>query len=438
MAATSSPGAGLLGRLADLARGSVIPPRAPGARAPLSSAQERLWFLDQLEPGSPTYTMPEALRLAGDLDRAAFERAFHALVDRHEILRSVVGEQDGQPYQTATAAPVLTYEELPPEAVRSRLAADAARGFDLATGPLVSAHLIRVADRDHVLALNMHHIVSDGWSMDVLCADWAELYRAELSGAPPDLAPLPIQYADYAVWQRDWLTSAECAAQEAYWRSHLAGAPLVHALPTAPRPDALGGPAGTVEFPVPGGGVPVEGVTPTMVYLAAFQLVLAEVGGVDDVVVGLPTAGRSRPETEPLVGFFVNSLAVRTDLSGRPTLRAAVGRVREVCLAAYDNQDVPFERLVEVLRPPRSLGSLPLFQIMFSYEPPGDTPSWPGLTVRRLPQESGASKFDLGLSVTGNRGVFSYRTDLIDPALAATLSTRFQDLLRADPDLRRR
>jgi amino acid adenylation domain-containing protein len=428
---------------------------------PLSFAQERLWFLDRLEPGSAAYNIPAALRLAGALDERALERALGEIVRRHEALRTVFAEADGSPVQVI--APfggfVLSVEELSglgeadrEAAVRRRAGEEARRAFDLSAGPLFRAALLRLGEEDHVLLLSMHHIVSDGWSMGVLFRELSALYAAYREGGESPLAELAVQYADYAVWQREQLTGEALDRQLSYWRERLAGAPEMLELPTdRPRP-----PVRTYR----GAMVPVdfssellerlqalgrsEGATLYMVMLGAFQLLLSKYSGSDDVVVGSPIAGRTRREVEELIGFFANTLVLRTDLAGDPTFRELLGRVREGTLGAYEHQEVPFERLVAELQPERSLSHSPLFQVLFTLQnAEGRGDALAGLGVSGVGAELESAKFDLSLTLAataqGLRGALSYSTDLFERGTALRMPghlARVLEQVAADVDVR--
>ncbi|HEU4558943.1 MAG TPA: non-ribosomal peptide synthase/polyketide synthase, partial [Longimicrobium sp.] len=414
---------------------AVVPVKRAGA-LPLAFAQERLWFLDRLEPGSTTYNIPVAWRLGGTLDEVALERALGEIVRRHEALRTVFTEVGGSPVQVIApfggfALPVEELSELGEAdreaALRRRADDEARRPFDLAAGPLFRAALLRLGAEDHVLLLGMHHIVGDGWSLGVLGRELAALYAAYREGRESPLPELPVQYADYAVWQREQLAGDALDRQLAYWKERLAGAPELLELPTdRPRPAVQS---------YRGATVPValspellerlqalgrsEGATLYMTLLGAFQVLLSKYGGSEDVVVGSPIAGRTRGEVEELIGFFVNTLVLRTDLSGDPSFRELLARVREATLGAYEHQDVPFERLVEELQPERSLSHAPLFQVMFALQDTGRLAgSLDGVEMRRLAAESGTSKFDLMLALAehagGIRGGLEYSTELFE------------------------
>jgi amino acid adenylation domain-containing protein len=421
---------------------------------PLSFAQERLWFLEQFAPGSSVYHIPAAVRLEGRLDTSALELALRALAQRHESLRtSFRAATGGEPAQVVAEQPDFQLlrtdlrawpaSDREPEA--RRLAGDETqRPFDLARGPLWRALLLRLGDEEHVLLLTMHHIISDGWSMGVLVRELAALYASCAAGAPAPLPELPMQYADYAVWQREFLRGAELERQLAYWRKQLAGAPPVLDLPTdRPRPPAQSFRGRTQTFALShelSAALQAlsrrEGVTLFMTLLAAFQTLLARYSGQEDLVVGTPIAGRQRLETEGLIGLFVNTLVLRARLSGAQSFRALLQQVREVTLGAYAHQDVPFERLVEELQPERQLNRAPLFQVLFVLQNmPAPSLELPGLRLSATPADGATAKFDLTLAMQemGGRlvGALNYATDLFDDATAARLGTHFENLLRA-------
>ncbi|MEW5929980.1 MAG: amino acid adenylation domain-containing protein [Gemmatimonadota bacterium] len=433
--------AGLAERVEALRRAGlpVLPPVLPtgrGGALPLSFAQERLWFIDRLEPGSAAYNVPVAWRLGGALDGAALERALGEVVRRHEALRTVFAEVDGSPVQVI--APfggfALAVEDLSgfgeadrEAALRRRAGEEAARPFDLAAGPLFRAALLRLGARDHVLLLSMHHIVSDEWSMGVLFRELSALYEAYREGGESPLAELPVQYADYAVWQREQLTGEVLDRQLSYWRERLAGAPELLELPTDhPRPAVQTYRGATVPLELSPELLErlqalgrSEGATLYMTLLGAFQVLLGKYAGSEDVVVGSPIAGRTRGEVEELIGFFVNTLVLRIDLSGDPSFREVLRRVREVTLGAYEHQEVPFEKLVAELQPERSLSHSPLFQVMFTLQDAGDGGgALPGLEVGGVGAAMEIAKFDLSLELAatpqGLRGGLNYGTDLFE------------------------
>jgi amino acid adenylation domain-containing protein len=446
---------------AHTAAGAALPPILPVSRQgclPLSFGQQRLWFLDQLEPGSAAYNMPSPVRLAGRLDPAALAASLGELARRHEALRTVfhLAEGEDEPAQRILpAAPVplpqVDLGGLPPQAreaaVRRLAAREARQPFDLARGPLLRTALLRLADAEHVLLLTLHHIVSDGWSMGVLVRELAVLYAALAAGRPSPLPELPVQYADYAAWQRSWLTGEALAAQLAYWRQALAAAPPLLDLPTdRPRP-----PVQTFRGARRALGLPAElaagirelarsqGVTSFMVLLAALQTLLHRTSGQPVIAVGSPIANRRRAEFEGLIGFFVNTLALAVDLTGSPSFRGLLDRVREVALGAYAHQDLPFEKLVEELAPERNLAHAPLFQVLLSFQgaggPAAAPPAMGGLAVSPLIADMAATKFDLTLNVEeGDRGfglALEHNTDLFDPATAGRLLAELRGLLAA-------
>jgi len=418
---------------------------------PLSFAQERLWFLDQLEPGNTAYGIPIAYRLQGSLDVAALEWSLNEIVRRHEVLRATFAVVDGRPAQVIApemrlTLPVEDLRGLPEaeqEAEVERWATEEAHHpFDLAQGPLLRATLLRLNEEEHVLLLTMHHIVSDGWSMGVFNRELAVLYEAFSAGEPSPLPELPIQYADFAVWQRGWLQGEVLEEQLAYWRQHLGDDLPVLELPTdRPRPAAQSFRGAHQTFVLSNALTESlkalsrqEGVTLFTTLLAAFKTLLYRYTGQEDVVVGSPIANRNRSEIEGLIGFFVNTLVLRTDLSGNPTFRELLGRVREVTLGAHDHQDLPFEKLAEALQPERDLSHNPLFQVMFAFQnAPAEVLALPGLTVTPLEVESKAAQFDLTLSMEdmgrGLKGAVEYNTDLFDGATIERMIGHFETLL---------
>ncbi|HEX2211054.1 MAG TPA: condensation domain-containing protein, partial [Longimicrobium sp.] len=437
-----------------------VRPRADDGPAPLSFAQQRLWLIDQVQPGSAAYNMPFALRLGGALNVAALERALGEIVRRHQALRTVFAEHDGRAVQViAPFGFILPVEDLSSldadereRAVRQRVADEVQRPFDLARGPLFRAALLRLADDDHVLLLTLHHIVTDAWSTGVLFRELGALYSAFAEGRESPLPELAVQYADFAVWQRERLQGETLERELGWWRERLADAPALLELPTdRPRPAVQSHRGARVPIAIPpalaerlravGQG---DDATLYMVLLGAFQLLLAKYAGSGDVVVGTPVAGRTRREVEELIGFFINTLVLRTDLSGDPTFREVLRRVRETTLGAFEHQQVPFEKLVDELQPGRSLSHAPLFQVMFSLQ--NAEPRAAGLAGLRIDQVKAdleATKFDLTLALVegakGVEGALIYSTDLFDAAtverMAAHLS-RVLEQVAADPELR--
>ena len=428
---------------------------------PLSFAQQRLWVLDQFEPNSAVYNIPMALRLTGALDTAVLQRCLSEIARRHEALRTRFMTVDGEPSQSIQPAaslelPLLDIGGLPePEREETALrlcAEEARRPFDLTRDILLRAKLLRLGQADHILIVTMHHIASDGWSLGVLSHELSKLYTAFVDGRPSPLPELPVQYADFAAWQRDWLQGEVLEKQLDYWRKQLEGAPAVLELPTdRPRPavQSSRGALMTGELPRPLSAAlnelsRAEGVTLFMTLLAAFQTLLHRYSGSDQIVVGTPIAGRQRPELEPLIGFFVNTLVMRGDLSGDPSFRTLLARTRDAALGAYANQDLPFEKLVEELRPDRSASHAPLFQAMFLLQnAEWAPPSLPGLEVATAPVDIGISKFDLTLSVRERKGllgaVVEYNTDLFEAETIRRMLGHYQTLLEgivANPDAR--
>ena len=397
----------------------VLAPRGEDGPAPLSYSQERLWILDRMEPDNAAYGMPFAVRLTGELDRAALARALSGVVARHAALRTVFTTHAGRPVQRVLEpAPVpLPAVDLAPLPARARgealeviLRAAGARTFDLAAGPLVRALLVLEGDGAAVLHVTMHHIVSDGWSLGVFIREMAALYRAALtsgSESEPVLPPLPVQYPDYAAWQRRWLTGERRRRQLDYWRERLAGVPQGLDLPfDRPRPAVRTFRGGSVPAFLEASLVEplralaaAEGSSLFMVLLAAWKLLLQRLSGESDVVVGSPVAGRGRREIEGLIGMFLNTLVLRTDLSGDPSFRELADRVRTTALGAYEHQDVPFEMLLEELNPERDLARTPFFQVFFNMmELPLETEmELPGVTLEALAPPEAPSKFDVTL-----------------------------------------
>jgi len=450
--------AGLARRIEVLSReeqGTQAPPLVPvhrdGTALPLSFAQQRLWLVDRLQPESAAYNMPFALRVRGGLDVGALERALTEIVRRHETLRTRFGVEAGDPVQLVDPArpvrlPVMDLGVLSDEAreeeLERRVAEEAARPFDLATGPLLRASVVRLGDGDAAVMLTLHHIVSDGWSMEVLVREVSELYEAYAAGEDLRLPELPVQYADYAVWQRGWLTGEVLEREIGYWRETLAGAPPHLELPTdRPRPAVSGGAGAHQGFRLPEGttaGLRAlarrEGATAFMALLAGWQLLLSRYSGEEDVLVGTPVAGRSRLEVEGLIGFFVNTLVLRGDLSGEPTFRDLLHRARERTLGAFAHPEVPFEKLVEELGVERSLAHTPLFQVMFSLQ--AESRDELSLGETRLEALGGGGsevKFDLTLALLegaeGVRGALAYRTELWEPAAMERLAGHLSTLL---------
>jgi amino acid adenylation domain-containing protein len=443
--------------------GEGLPPLRPVPRTgnvPLSYAQQRLWFFEQFQPETSVYTQATAVRLSGELDVEALRRTLSEIVARHEVLRTTFAVVAGEAIQVIgppadLPLPVTDLGHLPDDEreaeVLARAAAETARGFDLERGPLLRLGLLRLGAREHVLLFACHHIVSDGWSIGVFLSELSALYPAFRAGLPSPLPALPVQYADYAAWQRAWLQDEVFDRQLAYWRNQLADLPIL-AVPTdRPRPAVQSFRGATLTFDLPADLSEAlaalsrrEGVTLFMTLMAAFQALLTRHSGQRDFGVGTPTAGRTRAETEGLIGFFVNTLVIRADLSGDPTFRELLGRVRRAALGAFDHQDLPFERLVADLRLQRDPGRSPLFQVMFALQNvPAAGLDLPGLEVNRLDTEEVATAFDLSLDLRetddGLAGRCEYSTDLFDAVTVARLLGHYQRLLAsavADPERR--
>jgi amino acid adenylation domain-containing protein/non-ribosomal peptide synthase protein (TIGR01720 family) len=416
---------------------------------PLSFAQQRLWFIDQLEPGSPLYNLPAAVRMRGRLDVRAFDATLAAITARHEVLRTAFPAIHGQPFQVIAPARRLPLsvvdlgdlgaERREGEVVRLAVE-DASRPFDLARGPVLRACLLLLEYKQYVALLNVHHIASDAWSLGIFLHELEVLYRAFTERTSSPLPRLPIQYADFASWQRGWLTGEVLGEQLLYWREKLAAAPAVLDLPLDRPRSSVPSPRGAyvavtlqaaVAEALRGLGRRL-GLTPFMIQLAAFQVLLSRVTGQQDVLVGTPIAGRNRLEIENLIGFFVNTLVLRTDLTGALSFRDLLGRVRETTLGAYGHQDLPFERLVEELQIERSLSHSPLFQVMCSTErAPSTALALVGVALEPVLTGSPTVKFDLHLFVGEDlrSGSLDYRTDLFDRTTAVRLAAHLGVLL---------
>jgi hypothetical protein len=402
-------------RVLDRGARAELPPigRADrGARIPLSFAQQRLWFLEQLGDLGSTYHIVRLLRMGGELDRRALVRALDRIVARHEALRTTFAVVDGEPEQRIAPAAESAFRLIEhdlaghahAEAELRRVMRDEAEArFDLSRGPLIRGRLVRLAHDDHALLLTMHHVVSDGWSMGVLVRELSTLYNAFRAGGDDPLPPLPVQYADYAVWQRQRVGAEALERQAAYWTRTLAGAPGLLELPTDhPRPARQTHAGDSVSLRLEPELTAAlkelsrrHGATLFMTVLAGWAAVLARLSGQSDVVVGTPTANRGLTEIEGLIGFFVNTLALRVELSDSPTVAGLLARVRERALEAQGNQDIPFEQVVELVDPVRSMSHSPLFQVMFAWQgtAPSDPPALAGLEPKRLSGESRQTAF---------------------------------------------
>jgi len=429
-----------------------------GGPLPASFAQQRLWFLDQLEPGRASYHIPAAVKLVGQLDTSALERALNEVVRRHEVLRTTLVSDGGIPRQVIAERlelPLavedlsrLPVDEREPYALRL-ICEEAERPFDLARGPLVRARLLRLDDQEHVAMVTMHHAISDGWSIGILIREVSALYESFRLGEPLPLLEPAIQYADYAVWQRNWLQGEVLEAQLDYWKNQLAGVPDLELPTDRLRPLVASQRGGERSTTLPKTTLEAvralgrnEGATLYMTLLAVFQVLMSRYSGQEDIAVGTPIAGRTRPELEGLIGFFVNTLVVRGNLSGDPGFRELLRRIRRTAIEAFTHQDLPFEKLVTVAHRGRDASRTPLFQVMFALQ---NTPlpalRVPELVITSLDVPSGTSKFDLTLFATevpdGLRLTMEYSTDLFDAARVDRMLAHYRNLLEAviaDPD----
>ncbi|MEU8622513.1 amino acid adenylation domain-containing protein [Streptomyces sp. NPDC048623] len=453
--------AGLARRLGDgaAARTPLVPQERP-AEIPVSFAQRRLWFINQLDTDSPLYNITLGLRLHGPLDVAALEAALADVVSRHESLRTLFPATDGEPRQVilgaeAAARRVLRTVDVTADGVTAAVADTVRRGFDLAEEIPLRASLLTVGEEEHVLVLVLHHIAGDAWSLRPLAADLSAAYAARREGTEPQWAPLPVQYADYALWQRELLgdeadPDSEISRQLAHWTQTLAGLPTELALPTdRPRPAASSHQGERVRFEIDAALhrhlltlARESGTSLFMVLQAALATLLTRLGAGTDIPIGTPVAGRTDDAVEELVGFFINELVLRTDTSGNPSFRELLARVRETDLAAYAHQDVPFERLVEALNPARSLGRHPLFQIVLALQNTAQpTLELPGLTLGAEPGNGGVARFDLSFglnerlaadgSPAGLDALAEFATDLFDRATVESMVARFTAVLKA-------
>jgi amino acid adenylation domain-containing protein len=435
------------------------PPIVPIARSgklPLSFAQERLWFLDQLEGQNAIYNIPATLRLSGELNVTALEQSFNEIIRRHEVLRTTVSMLNGQPVQVIAPSltlkiPIINLQALSEieqaTQVQNLATEEAQRPFDLAKGPLVRVILLRLRPDEHVICVTQHHIVSDGWSTWIFIKEMTTLYEAFSKGQPSPLPELPIQYADFTLWQRQWLSGEVLEKQLNYWQQQLANVPPVLKLPTDhPRPSTLTFRGQLTHFTIN------EDITKQlkalslryettlfMVLLAAYAVLLFRYSGQEDIVIGSPIANRNRKEIESLIGFFVNTLTLRFDLSGQPTFLELLKRVRQITLDAYTHQDTPFEQVVEAVQPERNMSHTPLFQVMFGLQNvPSDTLKLPELTVTPLAVESGTARCDLTLLMEeteqGLTGVLEYSTDLFEANTMARMIGHFETLLSSIAD----
>jgi hypothetical protein len=429
---------------------------------PLSFAQQRLWVLDQIEPNNPLYNIPRAIRLTGNLNVNALEKALNEIVRRHESQRTTFkAAADGQPIQVISdphhihlRAVDFTTEENAEAKAKEIAAQEALTPFDLAKGPLLRAALLKLSATDNVLLLTMHHIVSDAWSAGIFIHELGVLYEAYSEGKPSPLPDLPLQYADYAVWQREYLQGEVFREQLKYWRKHLRGTPALLQLPfDRPRP-AVRNFAGAHEVSVFSKEVSVavksfsnqHGLTPFMTLLSAYKALLSRYTGQEHIVLGTDIANRTTGETEQMIGFFINLLALHTDLSGNPSFEEITGRVREVALGAYAHQDIPFDKLVEDLQPERSRSHNPIVQALFVMQNiPRQRKELAGLQMAPFSVPITRSKFDLAVFVrdTGEQFVqdWLYSTELFERETVLRIASHFESLLKhslANPGTRLR
>ncbi|MGA9380531.1 MAG: condensation domain-containing protein, partial [Phormidium sp.] len=403
---------------------------------PLSYAQKRLWFIDQFEPNSALYNMAFAVHLEGRLEISILERSFQEIIQRHEALRTNVRNVEGKASQiihqeTNWELSIVDLRNLPAEELKNArqqlIKQQSIQPFDLANDSLIRATLVRQTETEHILSVCMHHIISDGWSIGIFIQELADLYNAYVQNQPSPLSPLPIQYADFAIWQKEWLKGEVLQNQLNYWRSKLTEAPALLSLPTdRPRKAVQTFVGAHQEFALKpeltqklADLSQSQGVTLFMTLLAGFKVLLYRYTGQTDIIVGTPIANRHIREIEGVIGFFVNTLVLRTDLSTQPSFTELLKQVREVSLAAYTHQDLPFEMLVEALQPERDISYTPVVQIMFALQnAPVNQLELTGLTVSQIQVEEAVAKFDITLSMEeterGIIGVWEYNTDLFN------------------------
>ena len=421
--------------------------------APLSSSQQRVWFLDQLQPNTATYNMAVALRLVGDLNIDALQQTLDAITERHEALRTVFRKVDGKPVQIVRAASPLELSIVDAKTwprdkkeikIQHYLNEQANRPFDLACDPLLRGTLLKLADDKHILLLVLHHIVSDGWSMGILTRDLNALYNAFSEGKPSPLSPLPIQYIDFASWQQQWLTGDRLETQLNYWQGELSGAPSLLDLPTdRPRPAVQGHRGARQDFQInqtiTSGLTALSqqcGATLYMTLLAALSVLLFRYSGQEDIMIGSPIFNRNRQDIESIIGFFANTLVMRSRLQGNPRFAELLQRVKKTALGAYAHKDIPFEHLVSALKPERHQSYSLWFQVFFALQNiPSETLDWKGLSASRIQMETQVTKFDLTwdvFEVDGElQGSLLYNTDLFDEATILRIVDHFQVLLAA-------
>ncbi|MBD6618563.1 amino acid adenylation domain-containing protein [Komarekiella sp. 'clone 1'] len=440
----------ILAQLTTKAIPSVSLTQVQKAEYPQSFAQQRLWFLDRLEPGNPAYNISLAVNLKGQLEVTLLEQSFNEIIHRHETLRTTFTTVNGEPVQVIAPSLKLSLSTVDWQknvdsqgelAIRELLTQESQRPFDLIHGPLLRAKLLRLTQQEHILLLEMHHIISDGRSVEIFLQELALLYKAFLTGSSSPLPEVSIQYKDFAYWQRQWLQGEILQTQLSYWKQQLEGVPAALQLPTdRPRPtvQTSHGAQQSIEL----SETVIEqlkaiarqkGITLFMLLLAAFQTFLYRYTGQNDIAVGTPVANRNRDEVKGLIGFFVNTLVLRTDMSGDPTFDELLTRVKKVALGAYTHQDLPFDQLVEALQPERDTSRTPLFQVMFNVQDYSQLPEMPGLALSLLKIETKTAQFDLSLSIEIAEervmASFEYNTDLFDATTITKMLRHFQNLL---------
>ncbi len=436
----------LLEQGVDLSQMAIIPVSREVKSFPLSYSQQRLWFLDQLEPGSPLYNICSPIRMKGRLDEAALKNTLIEIIKRHEVLRTTFGSKNNEPTQIihdAFVPEINRVDATDENTLKAEIINESILPFDLENGPLLRAKQIRIAQDDNIIILTLHHIVSDNWSTGILIQEIMQLYPALAKGEELSLAPLPIQYADFATWQRKWLSGKTLQNQLEFWENQLAGIPPVLELPTDfPRPAIQTFNGDYKLFDLSKESVKKlrklceeADITPFMALLATFQVLLNKyTSGQDDFCIGSPIANRNRSETESLIGFFINTLVLRADLSNNPTFSELLNRVKETVIGAIDHQDLPFETLVEKLDPKRDMSHTPLFQVMFVLNnAPVETLKLPGLELSLVDIDNKTSKFDLIFSFTENgdmlNGKVEFNTDLFKAETIAQMVGHFNIIL---------
>lgn len=416
----------------------------------LSFAQQRSWFLDQLTPENPFYNMPKTIRLVGQLNVAALSQTLNEIVRRHETLRTTFATVDGRPrsfvmpqveLELRTASVQTLPEPKRLDAARQLLVEEVQQPFNLTQGPLIRPFLVQISETEHILQLTMHHIASDGWSTGVLHRELAALYPAFCADEPVPLPELPLQYADFAAWQRQWLTDELLADHLAYWQAQLESLSTLELPTDRPRPPVQTSRGARQLFRLPPSLTRAaealsqqEGVTLFMLLLAAFQTLLHRYSSQEDIVIGSPIANRNRSEIEELIGFFANMLVLRTDFSGNPSFRELLKRVREVALSAYEHQDLPFEKLVEEMQPERDLSRSPLFQVVFALQnAPMPALNLPNLTLSSFPIDKGTAAYDINMAMWQAEGALhgriEYNTDLFEAETIKRFIRHFEQLL---------